>query len=210
VFQELHYHTVEQGTLGVLKALFRLSELDDARLVGGTALALLLGHRNSIDLDVFGNINLPELTNANVLEKVGSFTLLKSSASILTAIIDEVKVDIVNYNFPWIEEPIYIDGLRLAGIKDIGAMKLAAITGRGTRKDFIDLYFLLKHFCLDELMQLYCLKYKEGTPYLVLKSLTYFEDAENDESPKMFDNVKWDHIKTKINTVVRDFLSENT
>lgn len=210
MFQKLQYHTVEQGTLGVLKSLFTFSEFEETRLVGGTALALLIGHRNSIDLDVFGSINLQELIHSNALEKLGSFTLLKSSPSILTTIIEEVKVDIVNYSFPWIEEPVCIDGLRLAGVRDIGAMKLAAITGRGTRKDFIDLYFLLHHFSLNELMGFYVQKYKEGTPYLVLKSLSYFEDAENDEFPKMFNNVKWDQIKDKINSVIKDFLDESS
>ena len=122
MFQKLQYHTVEQKTLGVLKSLFLLSELKDARLVGGTALALLIGHRSSIDLDVFGRINLQDLINTNALRKVGSFTLLKSSASILASTIENVKVDIVNYNYPWIEEAISIDGLQLAGITDIGAM----------------------------------------------------------------------------------------
>lgn len=207
MFQKLQYHTVEQKTLGVLKSLFLLSELKDARLVGGTALALLLGHRNSIDLDIFGRINLQDLINTNALRNVGSFTLLKSSASILASTIENVKVDIVNYNYPWIEEAIRIDGLQLAGITDIGAMKLAAITGRGTRKDFIDLYFLLKHFSIRELMDFYVQKYKEGTPYLVLKSLTYFDDAESDDFPKMYEAIDWNEIKFKITTVVKDYLS---
>ena len=207
MFQKLQYHTVEQKTLGVLKSLFLLSELKDARLVGGTALALLLGHRNSIDLDIFGRINLQDLINTNALRNVGSFTLLKSSASILASTIENVKVDIVNYNYPWIEEAIRIDDLQLAGITDIGAMKLAAITGRGTRKDFIDLYFLLKHFSIRELMEFYVQKYKEGTPYLVLKSLTYFDDAESDDFPKMYEAIDWNEIKFKITTVVKDYLS---
>jgi len=206
MFQKLQYHTVEQKTLGVLKSLFLLLELKDARLVGGTALALLIGHRSSIDLDVFGRINLQDLINTNALRKVGSFTLLKSSASILASTIENVKVDIVNYNYPWIEEAISIDGLQLAGIKDIGAMKLAAITGRGTRKDFIDLYFLLKHFSIRELMDFYVQKYKEGTPYLVLKSLTYFDDAESDDIPKMFKKVDWEQVKSKISNAVREYL----
>lgn len=209
MFQKLQYHTVEQKTLGVLKSLSLLSELKDARLVGGTALALLLGHRNSIDLDIFGRINLQDLINTNALRNVGSFTLLKSSASILASTIENVKVDIVNYNYPWIEEAIRIDGLQLAGITDIGAMKLAAITGRGTRKDFIDLYFLLKHFSIRELMDFYMQKYKEGTPYLVLKSLTYFDDAESDDNPKMFKKIDWEQVKSEITFAVKEYLNKD-
>lgn len=209
MLQKLQYHTVEQNTLGVLRALFKLHELDGARLVGGTALALLLGHRNSIDLDIFGVIDLNDLINSNALEKAGSFTLLKSSPSIIASIIDKVKVDVVNYNYPWLEDAICVDELRLAGFKDIGAMKLAAITGRGNRKDFIDLFFLLKQFSLNELMDFYKGKYKDGSPYLVIKSLTYFEDAENDHIPIMYKKANWQKVKKEITSAVQDYVAKS-
>ena len=90
------------------------------------------------------------------------------------------------------------DGLRLAGLKDIAAMKLAAVTGRGTKKDFIDIYFLLQQFSLKEMMEFYTKKYADGSTFLVLKSLTYFEDAEPEQEPVMFNNISWAPIKETI------------
>jgi len=90
------------------------------------------------------------------------------------------------------------DGIRLAGIEDIAAMKLAAITGRGSRKDFIDLYFLLQKYNLKEMLGFYRNKYFDGSEYLVLKSLTYFTDAENDIEIEMIKDVSWIKIKAYI------------
>ena len=206
MLQKLQYHTVEQSTLGVLKSLLGLKELKDARLVGGTALALLLGHRNSVDLDLFGTIDLVDLVNSNTLEKVGQQTIIRNSPSIITSLINSVKVDFVNYQYPWLEDALNIEGIRIGGLQDIGAMKLAAITGRGTRKDFIDLFFLLKQFSLKELLEFFTTKYKDGSPYLVLKSLTYFDDAESDNIPVMHKKADWGKVKTDIIKAVNNYL----
>ena len=88
--------------------------------------------------------------------------------------------------------------MRLAGIEDIAAMKLAAITGRGSRKDFIDLYFLLQKYNLKEMLGFYRNKYFDGSEYLVLKSLTYFADAENDIEVETIKDISWVKIKTYI------------
>ena len=77
-------------------------------------------------------------------------------------------------------------------------MKLAAITGRGAKKDFIDLYFLLQEFTLAEMISLYEEKYKDGSTFMVLKSLVYFDDAENDEMPEMLKPITWQDIKETI------------
>ena len=115
-------------------------------------------------------------------------------------------MDIVNYPYPWLEDEITTDGLRLADSKDIVAMKLAAITGRGTRKDFIDLYFLLKQYSLREALSFYEEKYSDGSVFLVLKSLTYFDDANHDQSPLMLQQINWDIIKKTIVSAVEEFL----
>ena len=88
-------------------------------------------------------------------------------------------------------------------------MKLAAITGRGNRKDFIDLFFLLKQFSLNELMDFYKGKYKDGSPYLVIKSLTYFEDAENDHIPIMYKKANWQKVKKEITSAVQDYVAKS-
>jgi len=86
----------------------------------------------------------------------------------------------------------------MASTKEIGAMKLSAITNRGTKKDFVDIFFLLKHFQLKQLLAYYKEKYPVGSEFLVLKSLTYFDDAEDEEMPEMLTRVTWEEIKDKI------------
>ena len=83
-------------------------------------------------------------------------------------------------------------------LEDIAAMKLNAISGRGGKKYFIDLYFLLQTFSLKEMMGLYNKKYEDGSHFLLLKSLVYFEDAEKEEMPIMTKPTTWKKIKQRI------------
>lgn len=98
-----------------------------------------------------------------------------------------------------------IDGLRLAAIEDIAAMKMAAITGRGTKKDFIDIYYLLKRYSLPELLSFYQKKYHDGSLFLVLRSLVYFDDADNDPLPNIFSPLAWSEVKEEIRKNVLRF-----
>ena len=123
-------------------------------------------------------------------------------------IVNDVKVDIVNYPYKWIDEPVGENGIILAGIKDIAAMKLSAITNRGTKKDFIDLFFLLKSFPLKDLLAFYLQKYSDAQLFTVLKSLTYFEDAEDDPMPMMTEPVMWQDIKATIIDTVSLYLGQ--
>ena len=168
------------------------------RLVGGTSLALQIGHRKSIDLDLFGTLQADESTFSEALVIFEKVTWLKKSSNINIFSINDVKVDFVNYTYPWLDETKSEDDLRLAGLKDIAAMKLAAVTGRGTKKDFIDIYFLLKQFSLKEMLQHYNNKYADGSEFLVLKSLTYFEDAEPEQQPVMLKNISWQAVKDTV------------
>jgi predicted nucleotidyltransferase component of viral defense system len=168
-------------------------------LVGGTALALQIGHRLSIDLDLFGNQELDELEINNILkEYVCDFQIVQKTKNILIYAADDIKIDFVNYPYPWLADPIIEESIRLASLEDIGAMKLNTISGRGSKKDFVDIYFLLKKYSLKELLAFYNKKYPNGSSFLVLKSLNYFEDAEQQEMPLMLVPVDWQEIKTKI------------
>lgn len=116
-------------------------------------------------------------------------------------------MDLVNYPYPWLEAGFIEDNIRISSKKDIAAMKLAAITGRGSKKDFIDIYFLFRSFTLREMIGFYNQKYSEASEFVVLKSLTYFEDAEEDEEPKMLVPLKWNDVKETIRANVTDYLS---
>ena len=170
-------------------------EFAGMRLVGGTALALQIGHRKSIDLDFFGDINFENIYTADTFKNFKKVITLKSSKHINIFSIDDVKVDFVNYTYPWLQNEIVMDGIRLAGIQDIAAMKLAAVTGRGSRKDFIDIYFLLQDYNLRQLMNFYNSKYYDGSEYMVLKSLTYFDDAEEEFTVDLIKKVSWTKVK---------------
>lgn len=99
--------TIEPSTLELLKKLQQLPELRDTRLVGGTALALQLGHRKSIDLDFFGTINCDTQELVDAIKSVAILTILKESPHIHIYLIDGIKVDIVNYKYPWLDEVIH-------------------------------------------------------------------------------------------------------
>ena len=190
----LHYETVEPHTLELLNSLMKISIFENLRLVGGTSLSLQIGHRKSIDLDLFGKADLTEIDISKAISPLGEVKLLKKTPNIYIYLINGIKVDFVNYPYPWLENQILFDGIRLATKKDIAAMKLSAIAGRGTKKDFVDLFYLLKDYTLADLLSSFKQKYHDGSEFLVLKSLTYFEDA-NDGEIEMFDNYGWKKIK---------------
>lgn len=201
----LQLSTIDTATLELLKKLMCFDVFKNMRLVGGTALALQIGHRKSIDLDFFGNIDFQNVYTAKTFANFNKVVILKSSKNINIFSIDDVKVDFVNYDYPWLQGELVIDGIRLAGFEDIAAMKLAAITGRGSRKDFIDIYFLLQQFGLKELLGFYNKKYFDGSEYMVLKSLTYFDDAEKDYDINMVQKVSWRKIKKDIINAVERY-----
>ncbi|MCQ2084274.1 MAG: nucleotidyl transferase AbiEii/AbiGii toxin family protein [Bacteroidaceae bacterium] len=205
----LHYETIHRDTLELLKKIQSLELFAGTRLVGGTALALQLGHRQSIDLDFFGKMDASLEEIAIELSDFANTKPLSSSKAMRFLIVDGIKVDIVNYPYYWIDNPVIEDGITLAGIKDISAMKLSAITNRGTKKDFIDLYFLLKEFSFSELIDLYLKKYAGAQLFTVLKSLTYFEDAETDPMPVMLNPINWEEVKTVIVSTVNQYLNHN-
>jgi hypothetical protein len=204
----LHLETIEPRTLDLLAKLQNLAIFSDLRLVGGTALALQIGHRKSVDLDLFGTLTADEFEISNRLAKIGSVTILRKSENINIFLIEGIKVDIVNYPYKWLAKPLVKSNLVIADMKDIAAMKLAAITGRGTKKDFIDLFFLLKYYNLKELLDFYTQKYDDGSAFLVLKSLSYFEDAESDETPMMLKSHNWESIKEFIKITLDNFLTQ--
>lgn len=200
----LHYETITPETHSLLEKLSDLSVLKDARLVGGTALALQLGHRTSTDLDFFGRINADSEELRDILREIGSVEVASVSKNINIFWLNGIKVDMVNYPYPWLDLPIEGNRVRLASLNDIAAMKIAAIVNRGTKKDFIDLYTLLQSFSLDNILDMYSRKYSDGSLFIVMKSLIYFDDAETDPMPNVLNDTTWEDVKDCLRTVVRD------
>lgn len=201
----LSYSTVESHTLELLKAFMQEELFASLRLVGGTALALQYGHRQSVDLDMFGPVRFDSLEIHRVLLRIGKLTVIKETPDIKIYLLDGIKVDFVNYTYPWLADAVEEDGIRLASDKDIAAMKINAIEGRGSKKDFIDLYFLLEHYTLQEMFDFYCRKYPEHSFFRALLSLSYFEDADAQMMPVMFSDIDWSIVKKRFSDAVKMF-----
>lgn len=200
----LHREAVEPATLELLKKLMALPLLKTYNLAGGTALALQIGHRMSIDLDFFGQENIDSEQLLSEFENIGNTEVQNISEKILQATIDGVKVDIVNYKFKLLNEPIIVDQIRLLSDQDIAAMKLSAIGGRGSKKDFFDLYFLLDKFSLQEILDFAKEKFENKNLFHLIKSVSFFDDAENDLDPKMLIPIKWNEVKSRIQSSLKE------
>jgi hypothetical protein len=194
----LQYQTVEPATLDLLKRIQQLPVFSSHRLVGGTSLALQFGHRLSIDLDFFSE-NMVEQEEILInIKPLGKVDIVSKSKFISCFYIDDIKVDFVSLPYKWIDEPVLEDSIRLASIKDIAAMKLAAITNRGSKKDFIDLALLINQLGLRQMMNLYHDKYPDGMEMMVLRSLVYFDDADIQSDPVMLVPYDWKRVKKLI------------
>lgn len=202
----LQTQTVSLQLLELLKAIMREESFAGFALAGGTSLALQTGHRNSIDIDLFGKSEINKDLFSDILNSFGNVVILQSSKNILILKVDAVKIDFVNNQHPLLEDILIIDGVRLFSKKDIAAMKLNAILGRGSKKDFIDLYFLLQEFSLKEMIAFYNQKYADGSEFLVLKSLTYFDDADLQPEPVMYADFDWELCKEKITSEFNKFI----
>lgn len=195
----LQTQTVVPELMELLRKLMKVEEFFNFYLVGGTSLSLRIGHRNSIDVDLFGNQNIESDLFISILSDFGKTEVSKSSKNILITDVSGIKVDFVNYQYKLLDEPVEIDGIRMLSKKDIAAMKLNAIAGRGSKKDFIDLYYLLNEFSLQEMIDFYLQKYFDGSEFMVVKSLSYFEEANEQPQPQMMKtSFNWETCKQKI------------
>jgi len=182
-------------------------------LAGGTALALQIGHRDSVDFDFFSpeDLNTKELFE-RLREIFKGHTLLniQEESNTLTVLIDHaIKISFFTYKYKLLKETIIDGNLSLASIEDIGCMKLSAITGRATNKDYIDLYFILKRLSLSDLLGYAHVKYPGLERNLVLKSLVYFEDITEDKILfKNNNDVAFEEVKDKLRSAVKEFSSQ--
>src|SRR5690554_6381891 len=194
----LQTQTVDSELLELLKWIMYEKTFADFALARGTSLALQTGHRNSIDIDLFGKSEIDHDLFFDILGNFGNVEISRNTKNIFIVEVNGIKVDFVNYKYPLLDEIVVGDGIRIFSKKDIAAMKIAAITGRGSKKDFIDLYFLLNDFSLLEIMGYYNQKYHDGSEFMALKSLAYFEDADLQPQPKMFKEFDWKMCKKHI------------
>ena len=202
----LQTRTVEPGTLDLLKRFMLLPVLEPFYLVGGTALALQLGHRKSIDLDLFTPTHFNNTSLLDTLATDFEVNIELDEPNMLITNVEGIKVDFVKMGYPILFPTLLIEGVRMLDLRDIAPMKLKAIAQRGSKKDFFDIHFLLDQMPLETMLTLFQQKFKMYEVFHIVKSLTYFEDAEQFADPVVFDkSITWEKVKTTILEAVKTF-----
>jgi hypothetical protein len=211
----LHTEAVKPATLELLKSLQGRTWLKGFNLAGGTALSLYLGHRTSVDIDLFSNFDFDTAQMIELIHHDYPLQLYNTAQNTIKCSIANVNVDIIAHRYPWLNEPSEIDGFRLVSEPDIVAMKLNAISVSGQRsKDFIDIYFVLEthKYSIADMLKFYQNKYNQQGEMHVLKSLVYFDDVDLSDWPVLLKkpHLKWAEIRKKIEKEVFLFLKEYT
>ncbi len=205
----MHKESLTKDTESVLEALGASGIVKDLYLAGGTALALHLGHRVSVDLDWFSEDFKYNVTFRKELEKLGKLSIDSESENTLNGATNGVKISFFQYPYPLISAKIkYGQNIYLAGIPDIAVMKMEAIAGRGSYKDFIDVYFILQDYSLEDILGFVKRKFSniDYNETHLLKSLTYFEDVKGTPKPKMIKEVSWQKITSTMEKEVESYI----
>lgn len=204
----MYEKSISKKTKAVLKKISTIKDIKNFYLAGGTGLAIQLGHRLSIDLDFFtpDKFNVQNLKHE--LASKGDYKIDTELDDTLDGTLDQVRVSFFynshepNFSFKKYRK------IKLADERDIAAMKLNAISGRGSKKDFVDIYFLLKKYSVDEIINFFETMYSDAeyNKTHLIKSLTYFKDAENDPLPEMFEKINWSDVKMEIEKEAKKLL----
>ena len=211
----LQKESVDKTVFELISALLGKDYLKDFILVGGTGLALIIGHRKSVDIDLFTS---QDFVAEQVLEKlesdfafqmdyIGGNTIKGNSAGI--------KVDLLAHKYPTIGDTIEIENIRIASMDDLSAMKVNSVANDGTRvKDFIDLYFLLveHEYSVETFLRNYKAKYSQRNALHALKSLTYFEDVDLSGWPELNrkKDITWDEIQEFLGRASEEYIRKIT
>ena len=184
-------------------------------LGGGATIAIYLGHRHSVDLDWFTEegITDPMRLAQNIRDKGIPFVTGQIERGTLHGTISGVRIRFLEYKYPLLK-PLIIwqkAACQLATLEDLACMKLSALTQRGSKKDFVDIYALgLRYFSLRDMLPLYQKKFSVEDMGHVLYGLSYFDDADKERLPKMFWDTDWRTIKKTIQSWVKEVAGSKT
>lgn len=195
---------ISEPLMRLLKQLMQDTMLQDFYLAGGTGLALHLGHRESIDIDLFHNSDFDSRLVCSHLEQKYQAEDLIHELNTARVSINGIKVEFLTHSYPLIEDLSLIDGIRVASLKDLAAFKLNAVAGRGSKKDFWDVATLLDHYSMKQMLDYFSQKYPVADLWHLIKSLTYFDDAEAEQIEILdLKGKSWELIKNHILTAVK-------
>lgn len=185
--------------------------LNDFYLVGGTGLALQLKHRRSVDIDLFCHTGFDSQSTCSHLEHQHQAYSVIHELNTVRCLIKGIKVEFLCHPYKLLEPLSLIDGIRLAGLKDLAAFKLNAVSGRGSKKDFWDVEALLQHFTLRQMLDFFTQKYPVAELWHLIRSLTYFDDADNEQIEILdLQGHSWQFIKERIlRAVMEERIIEN-
>lgn len=208
----LHYNILDASRRALVPLFVAWKE--QFYLAGGTALALWFGHRDSIDFDFFTpNHFAPDVLFRDVQKALAphSVRIIQEEENTLSIIVDkDIKVSFMTYAPPLLVPPYEDAALRVATIRDIACMKMAAVVGRATMKDYVDIFFILRTYSLGDIIADLTEKVPQLDQLVVLKSLVYFDDVV--EEPIRFSpgqEVSFDEVKRAITQTVQEYVAEN-
>jgi len=201
----LQTQTVKEGTLGLLKTLMHDEKLSHFCLVGGTALALYMGHRKSIDIDLFSQQSFDYVELEEYLMDMYDFQATRKRNATLIGKINSVKVDCIGYNYPLVEPVNEYDGIRIYSMSDIAAMKLTAISQSGDRlKDFVDIAFMSSRMSFEDMLKAFEKKFPKTSVMTAARGITFFEDIDfSTEIDLMKGTFKWKTVEKRLNEMVK-------
>lgn len=211
---QFYPQTLTEPTAKLLDQLgqAKLSILDNFYLSGGTGLSLQIGHRESEDLDFFSKDQFNPIDLQSQLLTLGELESVEIAEGTLNTFIKGVKLQFLHYPYALLEETIGWQNISLSSVPDIACTKIQTVGMRGSKKDLIDLYFLLQEFSLEQLLNLLEKKYA-GINYStthILKSLVYFEDADGQPMPRMHQQVDWEGVKRLMVETVKNYSISST
>lgn len=204
----MYAEVITEKTQQFLESLDKTRIIKDFYLAGGTALALQYGHRKSKDFDFF---SLRNFSNKKILQKLSRFgriKILTEEPGTLNITLNGIRISFFKYKYKLLFRFIKFKKINLADPRDIACMKINAVSSRGSKKDFIDLYFLLKKYSLNKLFDLFSRKYKDikYNKLHILRSLTFFADADKEPMPLMISKIKWPDAKEELQRKVKIYL----
>ena len=201
----LQTQTVEKKTLRLLKTLMRDKKLRQFHLVGGTALALYMGHRKSIDIDLFSQQPFDVEKLMEHLVRTYDFVADKQSKITLIGSIDSIKVDCIKYKYPLVEPVQDYDGIRMYSMADIAAMKLTAISQSGDRlKDFVDVAFLSAKMPLEKMLAAFEVKYPNTNVMTAVRGLSYYDDIDFSVEIDLIEgDFKWKIVEKRLKEMIQ-------
>jgi Nucleotidyl transferase AbiEii toxin, Type IV TA system len=202
ILRKPHWKALTLATQDAFHLIKELELIKDFYLAGGTGLALHFGHRFSVDLDFFSDdanaVGPDQRSTLRAVLDDPTLEITYDKDSTFVVVWHGVGVSFFRLNlYPLVQPTFLVNNIRLASVEEIGAMKLAAIINRGTRKDMVDLYFILQQVSLESIFQVAAIKYAKvrSFPVSAVRALSYFDDAESLPMPMMIDKTSWSKMK---------------